>query len=75
MPRLRRIFLPALVAAAVPAAAAAQRAPVKVIVLAGQSNMEGKAQNKLWEHQATLHSIAICVVNHALPEGVQQLHR
>ena len=53
MPRLRRIFLPALVAAAVPAAAAAQRAPVKVIVLAGQSNMEGKAQNKLWEHQAT----------------------
>ena len=26
---------------------------VKVYVLAGQSNMEGKAQNKLWEHQAT----------------------
>ena len=32
---------------------AAQQVPVKVIVLAGQSNMEGKAQNKLWEHQAT----------------------
>ncbi len=26
---------------------------VKVYILAGQSNMEGKAQNKLWEHQAT----------------------
>ena len=25
---------------------------VRVVVLAGQSNMEGKAQNKLWEHQA-----------------------
>ena len=25
---------------------------VKVYILAGQSNMEGKAQNKLWEHQA-----------------------
>jgi alpha-galactosidase len=33
-------------------AASAQRDPVKVFVLAGQSNMEGKAQNKLWEHQA-----------------------
>ena len=32
--------------------AAAQAEPVKVFVLAGQSNMEGKAQNKLWEHQA-----------------------
>ena len=28
-------------------------APVKVFILAGQSNMEGKAQNKLLEHQAT----------------------
>lgn len=26
---------------------------VKVYILAGQSNMEGKAQNKLWDHQAT----------------------
>ncbi|MEO1530144.1 MAG: sialate O-acetylesterase, partial [Planctomycetota bacterium] len=26
---------------------------VKVYILAGQSNMEGKAQNKLWNHQAT----------------------
>lgn len=26
---------------------------VKVYILAGQSNMEGKAQNTLWEHQAT----------------------
>ena len=33
--------------------AAAQNAPVRVFVLAGQSNMEGKAQNKLWDHQAT----------------------
>ncbi|YCM42707.1 sialate O-acetylesterase [Verrucomicrobiaceae bacterium 227] len=27
--------------------------PVRVYILAGQSNMEGKAQNKLLEHQAT----------------------
>jgi len=26
---------------------------VKVFILAGQSNMEGKAQNPLWDHQAT----------------------
>ncbi len=51
--------IPALVAciAASPAAvtatsAAAAEKPVKVFVLAGQSNMEGKAQNKLLEHQA-----------------------
>lgn len=31
---------------------AAQRKPVAVFILAGQSNMEGKAQNILWEHQA-----------------------
>ena len=43
----------ALVATALINAPVAQNAPVKVIVLAGQSNMEGKAQNKLWEHQAT----------------------
>ena len=27
--------------------------PVKVFILAGQSNMEGKAQNKLLDYQAT----------------------
>jgi hypothetical protein len=32
---------------------AAQEAPLRVYVLAGQSNMEGKAQNKLLDHQAT----------------------
>ena len=31
----------------------AQKAPVKVFVLAGQSNMEGKAPNALLTHQAT----------------------
>ncbi len=36
-----------------PTSPAAQEAnPVKVFVLAGQSNMEGKVQNKLIEHQA-----------------------
>ena len=34
------------------AALAAQQAPVKVFVLAGQSNMEGKARDELWERQA-----------------------
>ncbi|WP_193212798.1 sialate O-acetylesterase [Luteolibacter marinus] len=33
-------------------AAGAEDLPVKVFVLAGQSNMEGKAQNKLLDHQA-----------------------
>jgi hypothetical protein len=33
--------------------AMAEELPVKVFILAGQSNMEGKAQNKLLEHQAT----------------------
>lgn len=32
--------------------AAAQRPAVKVFVLAGQSNMEGKAKDELWERQA-----------------------
>ncbi|MGC6486247.1 MAG: sialate O-acetylesterase [Planctomycetota bacterium] len=52
MPALRPFVRAALGAALLLAAAAAQRAPVRVFVLAGQSNMEGKAQNKLWEHQA-----------------------
>lgn len=34
-------------------AAPSQQKPVAVYILAGQSNMEGKAQNILWEHQAT----------------------
>lgn len=34
-------------------ACAAETGTVKVFILAGQSNMEGKAQNKLLEHQAT----------------------
>ncbi|MFQ5731747.1 MAG: sialate O-acetylesterase [Planctomycetaceae bacterium] len=37
----------------VPAVPAADQKPVKVFILAGQSNMEGKAKNKLLEHQAT----------------------
>lgn len=36
-----------------PLAAADPAAPVKVFILAGQSNMEGKASNTLLEHQAT----------------------
>jgi hypothetical protein len=35
------------------ALASADAKPVKVFILAGQSNMEGKAQNKLLDHQAT----------------------
>lgn len=36
-----------------PARAADDENTVKVFILAGQSNMEGKAKNKLLEHQAT----------------------
>jgi len=56
----RRLMLRWVVAAAVVAVsvAAARRSTaaegtVKVFILAGQSNMEGKAQNALLEHQAT----------------------
>ncbi len=48
----RIVSLVAIAAVALCSNAAAQRGGVKVFVLAGQSNMEGKAQNKLWEHQA-----------------------
>jgi hypothetical protein len=47
-----RLALFPLLATLAPALAA-QKAPVRVYVLAGQSNMEGKAQNKLLDHQAT----------------------
>jgi hypothetical protein len=49
------IALAVLLAATIltgPAAAAADK-PVKVFLLAGQSNMEGKAKNSLLDHQAT----------------------
>jgi len=52
MPRLSFLAAIAIAAIALVAVAPAQDGPVKVFVLAGQSNMEGKAQNKLWEHQA-----------------------
>ncbi|MBK8096996.1 MAG: sialate O-acetylesterase [Planctomycetes bacterium] len=43
----------ALLSIALATALAAQQHTVKVFVLAGQSNMEGKAQNVLLDHQAT----------------------
>lgn len=49
-----RLALAALAAALCAACPLAQKSrTVKVFVLAGQSNMEGKAQNVLLEHQAT----------------------
>ncbi|MCG8583095.1 MAG: sialate O-acetylesterase [Pirellulales bacterium] len=42
-----------LLIAATTAAAIADDKPVKVYILAGQSNMEGKAKNTLLDHQAT----------------------
>jgi alpha-galactosidase len=46
------IVLAALTALQFAIASSAQQKSVAVIILAGQSNMEGKAQNVLWEHQA-----------------------
>lgn len=43
----------ALVLSLVPTVAWAADPPVKVFLLAGQSNMEGKADNTLFDHQAT----------------------
>ena len=58
---LRLALVAAAAAALLAAGAVAQQAPVRVFVLAGQSNMEGKAQNKLWEHKAlVLASTAWC---------------
>ena len=45
------LFAAVLFLAAVPAVAADAK-PVKVFILAGQSNMEGKVQNALLDHQA-----------------------
>ncbi len=53
MKRTLRTLLPAAVLAAASAAPTTASAKVKVFVLAGQSNMEGKASNELIDHQAT----------------------
>ena len=47
-----RLLLLALISALLVPAALAQKKVVKVFILAGQSNMEGKAPNALFEHQA-----------------------
>jgi len=46
------MMLAVLAAAILVNSSPAQAKPVAVFILAGQSNMEGKAQNVLWEHQA-----------------------
>ena len=54
--RTRPIALAACIAASLTAVAAARAGDeqtVKVFVLAGQSNMEGKAKNELLDYQAT----------------------
>ncbi|MFN3244201.1 MAG: sialate O-acetylesterase [Planctomycetota bacterium] len=54
MPRLSSVVAAVLAAIAFVAASPCQngsKRAVQVFVLAGQSNMEGKSQNKLWEHQ------------------------
>jgi hypothetical protein len=50
---LVRCILAAVLAAAAQTPSPAADKPVKVFVLAGQSNMEGKAPNALLDHQAT----------------------
>ena len=50
LPSLSSVFLGILLACS---SASAEPGTVKVIVLAGQSNMEGKAQNKLLKYQAS----------------------
>lgn len=52
MQLLTRVLM-TIVAVQLSLAGSAQQKSVAVFVLAGQSNMEGKAQNMLWEHQAT----------------------
>jgi len=47
------VSIAALLVASTAARAADAGTPVKVFILAGQSNMEGKAKNKLLDHQAT----------------------
>lgn len=42
-----------LLSFALPITSSADEAPVRVYILAGQSNMEGKAKNKLLDYQAT----------------------
>lgn len=52
MIRSLTIVLAASAALQFAVASSAQQKPVAVFILAGQSNMEGKAQNILWEHQS-----------------------
>ena len=55
MRSLKPLFAVAIAAAVLlaPFASADAADTVKVFILAGQSNMEGKAPNPLWDHQAT----------------------
>ena len=41
-----------LLAGAAPATDSPNQGPVRVFILAGQSNMEGKSKNRLWDYQA-----------------------
>ena len=53
MKHKRRIVTALLLSLILVPMACAQKAPVRVFILAGQSNMEGKAPNALLDHQAT----------------------
>jgi len=50
---MRSLTFAMIVAFLSPAILSAETPTVKVFILAGQSNMEGKASNELFEHQAT----------------------
>lgn len=52
MDRMRTLALGAVFGLLLLGPATSQRRAVQVYILAGQSNMEGKAQNVLWERQA-----------------------
>ena len=53
MTRLMISMIAVLLGLHAASALSAQQKHVSVFILAGQSNMEGKSQNLLWEHQAT----------------------
>ncbi|MFT5290172.1 MAG: hypothetical protein ACI8QS_001426 [Planctomycetota bacterium] len=60
---LRALITLALLSLLAPSLRASE-GTVRVFILAGQSNMEGKAKNELWEHQATNDATAELFAQH-----------
>ena len=64
------MIVPLIACLLVPSPLHAADKPVKVFILAGQSNMEGKAPNALLDHQATDAKTKALFAHH--PSGIEE---